>query len=285
MQSFTLPKIEDNQDNNKPYWTFNRKPAGPYKFRILGEPLEGYIQWETRNVEVTDESGKKTMKEKRFPIRSCPLEKPIPIDPNQPAKKFWTFPIWNYQTSRLELWEITQKTMMRRLTDLNTSEDFGSLINYDIRVKKIVLELAGGKQKVEYTIDALFPKPLVQEIIDCVKKTPIRMSALYEGKDPFKDLIGENGEAPTIYIPEANKNIETVTASPVIKKEEISSDDSVEKLREKVIEDGISIEKLEEFLSNLALKENKTLEQVAQYFLDDDVYALLRDSYAASLVA
>ena len=240
MKTFTLPKIEDNQDNNKPYWTFNKKPAGPYKFRILGVPLEGYIQWETRNVEVTDEAGKKTMKEKRFPIRSFPDEKPIPIDPNHPARKFWTFPIWNYQTSRVELWEITQKTMMRRLTDLNTSEDFGALIDYDIRVKKIIMELTGGKQKVEYTIDALFPKPLAQEIIQCIEKTPIRMSALYESKDPFKDLIGENGEAPTIYIPESNTNIETVIASPVIKKEKISSEDFVERLREKVAEDGIS---------------------------------------------
>lgn len=284
MKSFTLPKIEDNQDNNKPYWTFNKKPAGPYKFRILGLPLEGYIQWETRNVEVTDESGKKTMKEKRFPIRSLPHEKPISIDPNHPARKFWTFPIWNYQTSRLELWEITQKTMMRRLTDLNTSEDFGPLVNYDIRVKKIIMELAGGKQKVEYTIDALFPKPLAQEIIQCIEKTPVRMSALYEAKDPFKDLISENGEAPTIYIPEPITNIETAKVSPVINEVNISGD-FVDKLSEKISEDGISVEKLDIFLSNLASKENKTLEQVAQYFLDDDVYSLLRDSYAASLVA
>lgn len=284
MKVFILPKIEENQDNNKPYWTFNKKPSGDYKFRILGIPLEGYIQWETRNIEVTDESGKKTMKEKRFPIRSLPHEKPIPIDPNHPARKFWTFPIWNYQTSRVELWEITQKTMMRRLTDLNTSTDFGPLINYDIRVKKMITELTGGKQKVEYYIDALFRKPLVQEIIQCIEKTPLRMSALYEGKDPFKDLIGENGEAPTIYTPDSIPRIEIVQDSPVIN-EEIISGDFVQTLTQKIANDGISIAKLDTFLSNLASKENKTLEQVAQYFLDDDVYSLLRDSYAASLVA
>lgn len=258
--------LREDSKSNKPYWSFFKKEAGDYKFRILGPPIGGWIDWKTEMVEIEDkETGKLITKEKKTPIRTTPDNKRPPINPKVEPKKFWSYPIWNYQTARLEIWEIQQISINDRIEALAKDQDFGIPTAYDIKVTKIIKALPGDKKKVEYVVNALFPKELPDDIVQVIKATPYRLEALYEGKDPFKDLEKMPTEEATVYQTSAS----SVASDNIGQEEKVAN---IDDLRAKLNKDGINDANLKSFLESYASETGKTINQIIEMFVLPQMY-------------
>ena len=123
-------------------------------------------------------------------------EKPdAPIDPKYPIKHFWAMIVWNYQTERIEILEVTQISIQQVITTLSRDPEWGSPFGYDIKVERL-----GKGLDTKYTILGMPPAPVTDEIKEAFLDVPINLEALYKGEDPF-------GTAP---LPDSPPEIESV---------------------------------------------------------------------------
>lgn len=143
------------------------------KFRVLGSAITGYELW----VEG------KPQRRKKNDFLPDELQK---ADTNKfNGKKriptyFWAFPVFNYRTQKIEILEITQVTIMRGIEDYLKDSDYGDPKKYDLIVVK-----DESKEIVEYRVKAKPPMNLDEEILQVFHDTPINLTALYKGEDPF----------------------------------------------------------------------------------------------------
>lgn len=146
---------------------------GANKFRILSEPIMGWEYWTEAK-----------SKEKSKPIRSVERPSVIPLDADISKgwnpRYFWAFVVWNLNAKRLQILEITQKGLLKGLQDLINNEDYGNPQEYSITVTR-----TGEGLESEYTLVPSPPKPVPADIKKIYEETPIRLSALLDGEDPF----------------------------------------------------------------------------------------------------
>ncbi len=109
---------------------------------------------------------------------------------DQKVKHFWAMIVWNYETSRLEILEITQKGIQEAIRVLSTKKGWGSpVLTYDISIDK-----SGTGIETEYTVNPIPPAPSETVILDAIKNEEINLNALFYGADPFDSTWQE----PTI---------------------------------------------------------------------------------------
>lgn len=152
---------------------FMKFQEGKNKFRVLSDVVIGWEGW-------------KDNKPFRHEGQVCKI-KPEQVDLNQNGKPninyFWAMTVWDYKSNAIQVLEITQKTIMGVLYELEQTEEWGDLKNYDVQVTK---EKKDGK--TVYTTTAIPPKPLSKEIVEAYKATEIDLSKLFEGKYPMDDV-------------------------------------------------------------------------------------------------
>lgn len=139
---------------------------GANKFRILGNAILGWEDWIDNK-----------------PVRSIfagPDSKPKAHDQKRSVKHFWAFPVWNYKTSQIEILEITQRSIQDNIQALFKDTAWGSPFKYDITVTK-----SGEDLETKYATMPAPPSPISEEIKAEFDKTPIDLSALFSGGDPF----------------------------------------------------------------------------------------------------
>src|SRR3990167_3551310 len=90
---YEAPKGESN------YLKFQK---GENRFRILSSPIIGWEDWENK-------------KPLRFTMGAKPDK---PIDPACPIKHFWAMIIWNYTLNKIQILEITQKSIQGAIQQL-----------------------------------------------------------------------------------------------------------------------------------------------------------------------
>ena len=142
---------------------------GETTFRILpGPTTSGWEYWNT--------SGK--------PVRSIekPIGKPVDIreedDSTWKIKYFWAFPVWNYAEKRVQLLELTQKSIMEAIQRFARNPQWGDPRGYDLTVARDGMGL-----QTNYTV---FPLPAVPfDAEGALQGLVVRMEALFEGGDPF----------------------------------------------------------------------------------------------------
>lgn len=139
---------------------------GANKFRVLDSAILGYEWW-------VEEGGK------RSPERSRTFQEAVNRGV-EPIKHFWAFPVWNYEESKVQILEITQKGIMSSIKTYVESEDWGDPKGYDLTVKR-----EGDGFDTEYQVIASPHKALSKEIQAEFANTSINLEALYEGSDPF----------------------------------------------------------------------------------------------------
>lgn len=153
---------------------FAKLVDGKNKFRVLSDVVVGWEGW-------------KNNKPFRHEGQVCKI-KPEQVDLNQNGAPninyFWAMIVWNYNDKKLQVLELTQKTIMSVLYELEQTEEWGDLKGYDIQITK---EKKGDK--TVYTTTAIPPKPLALEITDAYEKTEIDLSKLFEGEYPFADDV------------------------------------------------------------------------------------------------
>lgn len=173
MKNLSLPAGFEKLKSEKPYINLGKLPEGEHKFRIVGRPIAGWIDWMDRK-----------------PCRFRPEDKPkSSFDPAKPVKPFWAMHVWDYNREGLFIMEVTQNGIRKSLEEYATNEDWGDLTSYDIKIKK-----EGSGIETEYTVIPVPHKPLPKNAQEALETSKIRLEALYEGKDPWKDL--EASEEP-----------------------------------------------------------------------------------------
>lgn len=155
---------------------YMRFAEGENKFRVLGSAIIGYELWvEGKPVRRKDKSEFTPEQLAKADVNKFTGNKKVP-------QYFWAFPVWNYQTKKTEILEITQVTIMRAVEDYLNDDDYGkNPQEYDL----IVTRDEGG-EKVEYRVKAKPPKEMDDEVKEGSKNFTVNLEALYKGEDPFK---------------------------------------------------------------------------------------------------
>lgn len=149
------------------YTKFEDKVA--VKLRVLWNPIVGRVDWDKRW-------------DKPKPVRTKERQAPLNVgdEKNQP-KQFWALAVYNYNDKKVQVWEITQITIMRAIETLAEDEDFGDPTLYDIKVTK---KKVGDK--TEYNVAGLAKSDLSEEAMEIINTTPCNLDALYDWGDPFE---------------------------------------------------------------------------------------------------
>lgn len=138
---------------------------GENRIRILSKPVFGWEDW--------------TLEKK--PIRFRMNEKPAkPIDPKKAIKHFWAFIVWNVKDEKIQIMQVTQATIRKRIEELCKDEEWGFPYEYDIKISK-----SGQGIDTEYSVNPTRPTPVTNEIIAAFRERPINLEALFINADPF----------------------------------------------------------------------------------------------------
>lgn len=142
---------------------------GENRFRFIGEPITGSLYW----VET---------KEGRRPVR-IPAGKEIPVGeiPADGLKQFVAAIVWNYTLKKLQILEITQKTILQALVALDSSEDWGKLTDYDITINRT----GKGKNDTKFSVMPSPKKALSDDVQALVNNTRVDLNELFNNGDPF----------------------------------------------------------------------------------------------------
>lgn len=140
---------------------------GEHTFRVLTSAVVGYEYFNTENK----------------PIRSKEpfAEMPEDIKTGGRINPFWAFVIYNYNDKRIQLLEITQKSIMLPIKALVDNKKWGNPKGYDITITR----KGTGMQDTEYTV---MPNPhseIPPEVVSAFMAKKINLEALFTGADPF----------------------------------------------------------------------------------------------------
>lgn len=107
-QNYTAPTKQSN---------YFKLQDGENKIRIMSPAVVGYQDWDNKK-----------------PINT-PDRQPS-IDMSKPPKHFWAFIVWNYATNSFQCRQVTQGSIREQIENYINDEDFGSPLNYDLKVKR-----------------------------------------------------------------------------------------------------------------------------------------------------
>ena len=155
--AYEIPETESN------YLRF--KKEGSYTFRVLGSAIVGFEYWTRENK----------------PIRSKVAWEEVPedakLDKNGNFQKhFWAFLVYDYESKKVKILELTQKTIMETIKTYVSNPKWGNPTGYDITVTRKGM----GFGDTEYTVIA---EP--HSDTPMLNVPDIKLDALYEGLDPF----------------------------------------------------------------------------------------------------
>ena len=163
-----LPDGYDDLKTTKNYWRLSQMKEGDNRLRIVSKPIAGWVDWQNNK-----------------PIRSRPQDKPkSSVDASKPFKAFWACYVWDYAREALFVLEITQNSVLKALAAFGSDADWGDFTKYDIKIKK-----EGSGKDSKYQVTPMPHKPLGESILKALAGSPIRLEALYEGLDPWNDLV------------------------------------------------------------------------------------------------
>ncbi len=144
---------------------------GQNSFRIMSDAITGFEYWTTDKKPVRS----------RLPFEKTPNIKKGKDGQDEPVKPFWAFIVFNHHVGKIQILEITQKTIKAGIMSLVNNPKWGDVLKYDIVINK---EVVGDK-----TTYGVFAEPPIGEpkeiITELYKGMKINLEALFDGKDPF----------------------------------------------------------------------------------------------------
>lgn len=182
-----LPADYKEPKNNR----YLKPGKGETRFRILGSfendtAIQGNEIWVTVN-----ENGKAVRKPIRTPkgvvIDVERLEFNEKTGEPDTVKFFWILPVWNYDENRIEIMEITQKTIRDGIKILSQNKKWGDPIGYDILVTQVE-----EKGKISYAVSPEPKEELTEAMQKALKTETINLKAMFAdekhpyGGDPFE---------------------------------------------------------------------------------------------------
>lgn len=138
---------------------------GKNKFRVLSSAIVGYEYWNTENKPVRSET---------------PFDETPGIKPDGKINHFWAFIVYSYDAKKIQILELTQKSIMNYIQGLVNDEAWGNPKGFDLVVNR-----KGSGMDTEYTTVANPHTKVDPAIIEQFEKSKIDLRALYSGLDPF----------------------------------------------------------------------------------------------------
>lgn len=155
---------------------FAKLAEGKNKFRVLSDAIVGWEGW-------------KNKKPFRHEGQVCRI-KPEDVDLNQSGypniNYFWAMVVWNYNDNKIQVLEITQKTIMGALQNLEETPEWGDLKNYDIQITRSKVG-----DKTTYTVAGIPPKPVSSDILTAYEKSEVDLKKLFKGEYPMSESKNE----------------------------------------------------------------------------------------------
>ena len=153
---------------------FAKLEEGKNKFRVLSDIIRGWEGW-------------KNNKPFRHEGDVCKI-KPEQVDTNKYGNPninyFWAMVVWNFNEERIQVLQITQKSIMTPMYDLEQQEEWGDLKNYDI-----VINRTKEGDKTKYSVNPLPHKELSADIRQAYEETKITLEKIFEGEYPIEEDI------------------------------------------------------------------------------------------------
>lgn len=172
-----LPKDYKVPETSGGYMKFEQ---GENQFRIMSPAIGGWEVWvKNKPLRFHEEEGVPMDIQEQADIDERTGEPRM-------ARHFLTFVVWNRNASpkpKLQILEITQKSVKKALNALNRSKAWGNPIGedgYDILVTK-----EGEGFDTEYTVNPAPKEKLDKSIVKAFKEAKIDLEQLYKGGDPF----------------------------------------------------------------------------------------------------
>jgi hypothetical protein len=171
------------------YLSLSKLPdGGSVRFALLSdEPLEFYESWgsdgsankpfrfdfEPTYEDVVAEMGEFTPREGRGGPGTADVKFAIAV------------PVYNYESGKVQVLQITQKSILKEIDQISQMEDYENLLEWDITISK-----KGSGLLTEYTVRPVPRKKGSQEHIDAAwleaKSEGFDISRLLTGGNPFK---------------------------------------------------------------------------------------------------
>jgi hypothetical protein len=158
--------LKDNYKMKPSTSNYFRFEDGDNTIRILSSAIVGF--------EYFNKDNKPVRSEIEFE------EVPEDIKENGKIKEFWAFVVWNYNLGKIQIMELTQKSIMNQIMALINNPKWGDVKSFDITISK-----KGKSLETEYNT-VPNPKTDLEEVVkEKYKNTKINLDALYYGNDPF----------------------------------------------------------------------------------------------------
>ena len=87
--------------------------------------------------------------------------------------------VWNYETESVQVWEITQKSIMDALATITNDPDFGHPNNFDLKITR-----TGEGLDTQYGVIPI-SSPLDPNLEPLLANPGVNLEALFKGEDPF----------------------------------------------------------------------------------------------------
>jgi hypothetical protein len=102
---------------------YTKLTEGVHKLRVMSSAIVGYEEWQTDG-------------EKKVPVRYTTDNAPPFGKDGKELNYFWAFLVYNYEQERLQIMEVTQKTIRTALQAYIDNEAWGSPQSYDIVITR-----------------------------------------------------------------------------------------------------------------------------------------------------
>ena len=164
---------------------FMRLASGKNRIRFIGNPVSGFVFFGT----IKREDGSEAVKPYRRPESEgeFSVEEMINRDARtnkegemEKQKYFVMALVYNYQKEKLQVLEVTQKSILKALKSYVESEEYGHPSGYDLTVEK-----RGDGLNTEYTVVVSPPKPLATEIENLVGETSCDLQKVFADEYPL----------------------------------------------------------------------------------------------------
>lgn len=164
---------------------FMKLEAGKNRLRFIGHPISGFLFFG----KMVREDGSETVKPYRKPESEgeFSLEEMINRDARtnkegeiEKQKYFVAGLAYNYQKQKLQVLEITQKSVLKALKSYVDSDEYGHPSGYDLTIEK-----KGDGLNTDYTLVASPPKPLAIEIEQLVGEVSCDLEKIFAGEYPL----------------------------------------------------------------------------------------------------
>lgn len=144
--------------------------TGENTFRVLSSSIVGWEYWNTENKPI------------RNPIEWNKVPDDIKTEKDGSVKinHFWAFVVWNYEAKKVQILEVTQKTIMQGMQSYIKNQKWSSPKEYDFIVNRV-----GSGLDTEYSLSVNPKSPIDEAITIKYKEMDIKLNALFTGGDPF----------------------------------------------------------------------------------------------------